>query len=98
MSDGILLALLVGIATYCTRIAGFRLGRRAMPPFVDRFLGYVPAAMFAALIAPDLLPSAGEAPPRLLGALAATAALLYLKQLWLGLAIGMAAYWLVRAL
>ncbi len=92
------LVLVVALATYGTRIAGFMLGRRGIPASLSSFLEYVPVAVFAALVAPDLGLGGSDALPRLIGAGAAALAVLRLRQLWAGLAGGMAAYWLARAL
>ena len=64
----------------------------------DRFLGYVPVAAFAALIAPGLGFGTPEMLPRLLGAAIAAAVVLRVGHLWAGLAVGMATYWTVSAL
>lgn len=90
--------LVVAAVTYATRLAGFALGRRAVPPAVERFLAFVPVAAFAALVAPGLTVGGGELAPRLLAATAAAIAVLRSRKLWLGLATGMAAYWAARAL
>ena len=91
------LILSVAAVTYATRLAGFALGRRAVPPAVERFLAFVPITAFAALVAPGLAVS-GDLAPRLLTATAATIAVLRFGKLWAGLVAGMAAYWAVRAL
>jgi branched-subunit amino acid transport protein len=93
------LALILAVAatTYLTRVAGFALSGRAVPLVLDRFLVYVPVAVFAALITPDLGLGTPQMAPRLLGAAAAAFVVLRTRQLWAGLALGMAAYWLARA-
>ena len=92
---GVILA--VAAVTYATRLAGFALGRRPVPPAVEWFLAFVPIAAFAALVAPGLAVG-GELAPRLLAATAAAIAVLRSGKLWAGLAAGMAAYWVARAL
>ncbi len=92
------LILVVALATYATRLMGFALGGRDLPPALHRFLTYVPVAVFAALITPDLGLGTGELGPRLVGMLAAGAVVLRLRRLWAGLVAGMAAYWLARLL
>jgi branched-subunit amino acid transport protein len=93
---GIILA--ATLVTYGTRIAGFTLAQRQLPAIFGRLLTYVPVAVFAALIAPDLGLGTIEAPARLLGVVAAALAVWRTKQLWAGLAAGMLIFWLVRAL
>ena len=93
------LALILAAAavTYVTRLSGFALGRWHMPRALDLFLGYVPVAVFATLIVPGLGFGTEEMPYRLLGAVAAGLIVARTSQLWAGLAVGMAAYWLARA-
>jgi branched-subunit amino acid transport protein len=86
------------LATYGTRLAGFGLSQRAVPPALNRFLAYVPVAVFAALLAPDLGLASGQWPARLLGVAAASVAVWKTRQLWAGLAAGMAVYWMVRGI
>ncbi len=93
---GIILA--AAVVTYGTRIAGFTLAQRQLPAIFERLLTYVPVAVFAALIAPDLGLGTIEAPARLLGIAAAALAVWRIKQLWAGLVAGMLIFWLVRAL
>ena len=93
----LLIVIAAGLATYATRLAGLLLGERQAPATVERFLGYVPVAVFAALAAPGLV-NGGEAPIRLLGAIAAAAAVLRFGQLWAGLVAGMTVYLLLRSL
>ena len=53
--------LLMGLATYATRIAGFLLIRRFAPsPFLEAWFNHVPGAVFVALVAPGIW-SAGPA-------------------------------------
>jgi len=92
------LIVAVALATYGTRIVGFALGQRRLPAIVDRFLGYVPVAMFAALIAPDLGLGGEQWAARLLGVAASALAVWRTRQLWAGLVVGMAVFWIVRAL
>jgi branched-subunit amino acid transport protein len=96
MSHVALIAAVAGV-TYGTRISGLLLQDRAVPRLIDRFLTYVPVAVFAALITPNLAVGGGELVARLAGVLAATLVVLRLRQVWSGLAAGMAVYWLIRA-
>lgn len=92
------LIIAAALATYGTRLAGFGLSQRTIPPLVNRFLTYVPVAVFAALIAPDLGLTNGQWPARLLGVAAASTAVWKTRQLWAGLAAGMVIFWLVRGI
>jgi len=87
----------VAVVTYATRIAGFALAERELPPTMGRFLSYVPVAAFAALAAPGVA-AGGEVGPRLLAVAAAAVVVLWLERMWAGLAAGMGAYWLARLL
>ncbi|HEY8598983.1 MAG TPA: AzlD domain-containing protein [Thermomicrobiales bacterium] len=91
------LILAAALATYGTRIAGFTLAQRQLPGLFGRLLTYIPVAVFAALIAPDLGLGTSEAPARLLGVAAAALAVWRTRQLWAGLAAGMLIFWLARA-
>ena len=84
--------------TFGTRLTGFLVGDRPIPATVDRFLQYVPVAVFAALVTPDLSVGGGELVARIAGIIAASIVVLRVGQLWAGLASGMAVYWIVRAL
>jgi branched-subunit amino acid transport protein len=84
------------VITYVTRYAGLALGKRRPPPIARRFLDYVPIAAFAAIIAPDLGTGGSETAPRLIGAAVAAFAVYRFGKLWVCIAAGMAAYWLVR--
>ena len=84
------------VLTYATRFAGLGLGKRQPPPVAKRFLGYVPIAAFAAIIAPDLAVGGSETASRLIGATIAAVAVYRFGKLWACIAAGMAVYWLVR--
>ena len=92
------LIVAAALATYGTRLAGFGLSRRTVPPLFNRFLTYVPVAVFAALIAPDLGLGGGQMVARLLGVAAASVAVWKTRQLWAGLAAGMVVFWVVRGM
>lgn len=83
----------VAVLTYLTRIAGFRLGDRQLPPAFDRFLAYVPVAAFAALAVPGVAEGAGTFPARLIGATLSTLVVVRIGHLWAGLLAGMAGFW-----
>ncbi len=86
------------LLTYATRIAGLSLGDRAVPPVVVRFLSYVPIAAFAALATPGLGGTDDELVPRLTAAAVTVFVMLRLRQLWACLVVGMAIFWITRAL
>ncbi len=90
------LAMIVSVAvlTYLTRIAGFRLNDRNLPPSLDRFLAYVPVAAFAALAIPGIAEGAGTFPARFIGAAVCAVIVIRFGQLWAGLVAGMAGFWL----
>jgi uncharacterized membrane protein len=58
-SSAVLAILLMAAATYACRAGGFWLARRFRPtPFLEAWLGHLPGAVFAALVAPMVV-SAG---------------------------------------
>ncbi len=83
----------VAIATYVTRIAGFRLVNLAVPPAFNRFLTYVPVASFAALAVPDIASGPGTFAARLTGASLASLAVIRIGPMWTGLLAGMIGFW-----
>jgi branched-subunit amino acid transport protein len=90
---------LIGAAallTLGTRLGGLGLGDRAVPDALQRFLGYVPIAAFAALVTPGLGGGGNDQVPRLLAAGAAAVVVLRFRRLWACLATGMAVFWLTR--
>lgn len=88
--------LLMGAVTFGSRLAGLSL-RAQPPPFWSRFLRFVPVAVFAALVAPALPGDRGEWPQRLVAAALAALATWRTRQLWVGLAAGLAAFWALRS-
>ena len=90
---GIIVA--IALITYLTRWAGLRLGARSLPPVVDRFLAYVPIAVFATLIGPGITSGEGHLASRLVGAVLAVI-VLRSRPLWAGLLAGMTGFWLVE--
>ena len=83
--------------TFGSRLAGLTL-RMELPPFWLRFLHFVPISVFAALVTPSLQGSRGEGGIRLAAAVAAAAVAWRTRQLALAIAVGMAAFWLLRLL
>lgn len=88
----------VALLTYATRLVGFAVAGRALPPIVERFLAYVPVAAFAALLGPGVATGDEEIAPRLIAAGVAAVAVRRFGRLWVGLAAGMVAYWVARGL
>lgn len=97
MIDHLGIILASALVTYGTRYVGFALDQRSFTPGFGRFLAYIPVAVFAALIAPDLGIGTTELPARLLGVVAASLAVWLTRQLWAGLAAGMIIFWLARS-
>ena len=93
----VLTIVLMALVTYGPRLLGLSLSGLELPPFWLRFLGFVPVAVFAALVVPAL-PSGGETPIRLVAAVFATLVFWRAQSLWLGLLVGMAVFWGLRAL
>lgn len=92
--DHIWLVLAMAVVTYITRIGGFAISRWALPPAVNRFLGYIPIAAFAALIVPGVSPGNPDLLPRLIGITVAVLVVLRWPTLWVALATGMTTFWL----
>ena len=92
------LIVLMALVTYGPRLLGFVLAGRELGGFWRRFLHFVPVAVFAALTLPALPGSRGEGGVRLLAAALAGLVLWRVRSLWLGILVGMASFWLLRAL
>ena len=93
-AEGIAAILLMGAATYVTRLGGFLLIRRFRPgPFLEAWFGHVPGAVFAALVAPAVW-EAG--PPGWAGAIAGFAAMRITGQFLAGLAVSVLVYVIAR--
>ncbi len=81
--------------TFGSRLAGLTLQMR-LPPFWLRFLHFVPIAVFAALVTPSLGGSRGEGGIRVAAAALSALVAWRTRQLALAIAVGMAAFWLLR--
>ena len=88
----------MALVTFLPRYFGMRLSGRAVPPFWLRFFQFVPIAVFPALIVPELFGQPGEAGIRTAALVIAALALLRWRAMWVGLLVGMIAFWLLRAL
>ncbi len=94
MTEVLVIALL-GATTYTTRAGGFWLASRIRPhPFFERWLGFVPGAVFVSLVAPMVI-EAG--PAGWGGALAAFIAMQRIGSFFAAILIAMLAYLLLRA-
>jgi branched-subunit amino acid transport protein len=89
---------LMALVTYLPRLAGFVLSGRRVSPFWLRFFRFVPISVFAAIIFPALPGSSSETVIRLVAAALAAVAIWRLKSLWVGIVVGMGAFWLLRYL
>ncbi len=85
------------VVTFGSRLIGMML-TAPLPPFWARFVRFVPIAVFAALIAPNLEGTRGEGLERLLAAVLSGFLAWRTKQLWIGLLAGMLAFWGLRIL
>ena len=81
--------------TFGSRYAGLAL-RAELPAFWERFLHFIPIAVFAALVTPSLEGSAGEGDVRLAAAGAATVVAWRTRNLGLAIAAGMLSFWALR--
>ncbi|MFN0154321.1 MAG: AzlD domain-containing protein [Gaiella sp.] len=81
--------------TFGSRLAGLYL-HAELPPFWLRFLRFVPVSVFAALVTPGLAGEQGEGEIRLAAAALAALVAWRTRQLWLAIALGLAAFWLLR--
>ena len=88
--------VLLALATYATRVAGFVAGGQALPAALDRFLANVPVAVFAALVVVGLGVGTAEAPVRLVAVAVAAVVAARGGPLWATLAVGLAAFWVIR--
>lgn len=93
-------AVILGMAlvTYATRALAIFLLSRRLPPALERFLGHIPAAVFAALLAPPLLAPEGLLSPGLPAAAAIPAAAVAwrTRQVFPTILAGLGSYWLLR--
>jgi branched-subunit amino acid transport protein len=84
------------VITYATRVTGLSLGERTIPLRIRELFDRVPAAVFAALVAPGIAGADVDISPRLVGALVAMLAFLLARQYWIGLLAGMLGYGVAR--
>jgi branched-subunit amino acid transport protein len=98
---GVILA--IGLITYAIRLSFIALFGRIddIPPGVERALAYVPAAVLAALVVPELVTVqstlvATLGQDRLLAGLVAAAVAWRTENVFATIAVGMGALWLLR--
>ena len=88
----------MALASYATRaLAVFLLSRR-LTPGIERFLSHIPAAVFAALVAPALLAPQGSIAPGFPAVAAIPAAVVAwrTRQVLPTILVGMGSYWALR--
>ena len=90
------LIAVAALITYATRLTGLALGDREVPAVARRFLGYVPIAAFAALVAPGLGGTDDDLVPRLAAAAVAAFVVLRVRRLWACISVGMVVFWITR--
>ena len=83
------------VVTFGSRYAGLAL-QTEPPAFWVRFLHFVPIAVFASLITPSLEGNRSEWGIRVAAASLGAIAAWRPRKLWVAIAVGMAAFWLLR--
>ncbi|HEU4322660.1 MAG TPA: AzlD domain-containing protein [Roseiflexaceae bacterium] len=92
----------MGLVTYATRVTALLALRGPVAPWLQRWLGFVPVAVFTALIVPELLLQSGQAGRTVVLGPALVAGLVGVLVAWRGgnvlltIAAGMATFWLLR--
>jgi len=83
--------------TFGSRLLGLVI-TAPLPPFWLRFMRFVPIAVFAALVTPNISGASGEGILRLFAAAICGLLAWRTKQLWIGLFAGMVAFWFLRSI
>lgn len=92
----------MALVTYATRVTALLVLRGPVAPWLQRWLAYVPAAVFTALVLPDLLLRSGAAGRTLALGPALPAGLVGALVAWRGgnvlltIAAGMLTFWALR--
>lgn len=92
----------MALVTYATRVTALLALRGPVAPWLQRWLAYVPAAVFTALVLPDLLLRGGAAGRVLVLGPALPAGLVGALVAWRGgnvlltIAAGMLTFWVLR--
>lgn len=89
--------LAMAVVTYVPRLLGFALADLKVSPFWLRFFRFIPISVFAALVVPALPGEHGELSIRLIAAALAAVVLWRVRSLWVGIVVGMVAFWILRA-
>jgi branched-subunit amino acid transport protein len=92
----LILSMAAGI--FALRLAGLALADHALPPTLERALGFVPVATLTALVVSSLAGRPDEAPSRLTAAVAAGVVARRFGRAWLCIIVGLAVYWTLRLL
>lgn len=83
-NQGILLIMGMAVVTYLPRLIPMLLfNPEKLPPFVKRFLGFIPYAVLSALIFPEILASTSSPASALVGGVVALVLAVYEKNLFL---------------
>ena len=99
-----LVILAMGLVTYALRLSFIALsGRLTMPPFIQRALRFVPAAVLSAIVVPALVFREGDLDlsfgnGKLLAGLLAGVVAWYTKSIIWTIIAGMVALWTLQAL
>jgi branched-subunit amino acid transport protein len=95
-----LVIVVAGIGTFALRASFLLVFERAgrVPPRVRWVLSFVPAAVLAALVAPDLLSITDFSPARLLAGLGATVVAWYTENVFWTIVVGLVIVVSLRAL
>ncbi|MCL4395744.1 MAG: AzlD domain-containing protein [Chloroflexi bacterium] len=100
----LLTVVIAGAVTYTTRLSFIAAhGRLQVPEWFTRAMTFVPVAVLSAIILPELVARDGEfvlsvASWRILAGASATLIAWRTKNVWLTIAAGMAALWLLQAI
>jgi len=92
----LILSMAAGI--FALRLAGLALADRALPPTLERALGFVPVATLTALVVSSLAGRPDEAPSRLTAAVVAGVVAKRFGRAWVCILVGLAVYWAPRLL
>jgi branched-subunit amino acid transport protein len=93
---GVILGM--AVVTYATRVVAVFLLSRRLPPAGERFLGHIPAAVFAALAVPPLLAPEGLFSPGLpaVAATFAAAVAWRTRQVLPTILAGLVSFWILQ--
>lgn len=92
----LIVSLAAGI--FSLRLAGLALADQALPPTLERVLGFVPVATLTALVVSSLAGRPDEVPGRLTAAVAAGLMAWRFRRPWVCIVAGLVVYWAMRLL